>query len=107
MREGLAGQTNSACDCIQLLHVLIIVSMKHFLANFIAANATCPECEVNEYCGCETEFECRCGYGFTGVDGSCEGTYMYMMGSVDVCNNSYVIFHYHTLHPKHTTLTYG
>ena len=60
------------------LYVLIIVSTKRFLANFIAANATCPECGVNEYCGCETEFECHCGYGFTGVDGSCEGTaYMY------------------------------
>jgi hypothetical protein len=35
-------------------------------------NATCPDCGVNEYCSCETDFQCRCNYGFTGVNGYCE-----------------------------------
>ena len=39
---------------------------------------TCPDCE-NGYCSCYTDLECRCNYGYTGVNGSCEG----ILGDVD------------------------
>lgn len=34
---------------------------------------TCPDCGENAYCSCYTDLECQCDYGFTEVNGSCEG----------------------------------
>ena len=38
-------------------------------------NGICSECGNDSYCGCSTDFECRCNYGYTGMSGFCEGTY--------------------------------
>ena len=34
----------------------------------------CPECGDNGYCNCYTNFECSCYGGYTGNNGTCEGT---------------------------------
>lgn len=44
-------------------------------------NGTCPECDSDSYCGCSTDFECRCNYGYTGESGSCE--------DIDECEDNY------------------
>ena len=36
-------------------------------------DSACPTCGFNEYCGCETDFECRCNDELVG--GVCAGSY--------------------------------
>ena len=62
-------------------------------------NGTCSECGNDSYCGCSTNFECRCRYGFTGESGSCEGNQLHQT-TLTITPHSPS---HHTHH--HTTLT--
>ena len=49
-------------------------------------DGVCPTCGFNEYCGCETDFECRCNDELVG--GVCAGSYM-------VCSQLRLIMYYY------------
>ena len=65
--------------------------MCNFLVYLLTVEGTCPDCGDHGYCNCYTDLECRCNYGFTGVNGSCEGNCIIYIFRSTMCTKNRAI----------------